>query len=78
MFLYCAILFGYLKMLHRTFIAQIRLSFRAPLQLLQPSPPGIARIAARVGYESEAAFNKAFKRELGLPPSAWRAQQRQS
>ncbi|HXU92255.1 MAG TPA: AraC family transcriptional regulator [Gallionella sp.] len=51
---------------------------QAKALLLQPSPPGIARIAARVGYESEAAFNKAFKRELGLPPSAWRAQQRQS
>jgi AraC-like DNA-binding protein len=40
--------------------------------LRQSSSLGIAQIAARVGYDSEAAFNKAFKRELGLPPAAWR------
>jgi len=32
----------------------------------------VARIAERVGYESEAAFNRAFKREFGTPPAAWR------
>ncbi len=32
----------------------------------------LARIAADVGYDSEAAFNRAFKRELGMPPAAWR------
>src|SRR2546426_8612069 len=26
----------------------------------------------RSGYESEAAFNRAFKREFGMPPAAWR------
>jgi AraC-like DNA-binding protein len=30
------------------------------------------RIAARSGYESEAAFTRAFKREFGVPPAAWR------
>jgi AraC-like DNA-binding protein len=25
-----------------------------------------------VGYESEAAFNRAFKREFGLPPAQYR------
>jgi AraC-like DNA-binding protein len=29
-------------------------------------------IAYEVGYESEAAFNRAFKREFGAPPVAWR------
>jgi AraC family transcriptional regulator, alkane utilization regulator len=33
----------------------------------------IAGIAADVGYESEAAFNRAFKRETGLTPGRWRA-----
>lgn len=33
----------------------------------------IARIAEAVGYESEAAFSRAFKREMGVSPSAWRA-----
>lgn len=30
------------------------------------------QIAEQIGYESEAAFNRAFKREMGLPPGAWR------
>jgi len=33
---------------------------------------GVADIAAEVGYESEAAFNRAFKREHGLPPARYR------
>jgi AraC-like DNA-binding protein len=33
---------------------------------------GVAAIAVEVGYESEAAFNRAFKRELGTTPAAWR------
>lgn len=32
-------------------------------------------IASQVGYESEAAFNRAFKREFGMPPSSWRKAQ---
>jgi AraC-like DNA-binding protein len=28
----------------------------------------------RVGYEAEAAFIRAFKREFGIPPAAWRRQ----
>ncbi|MDH5218519.1 MAG: AraC family transcriptional regulator, partial [Gammaproteobacteria bacterium] len=32
----------------------------------------IAQVANNVGYESEAAFNKAFKRELGIPPGEFR------
>jgi AraC-like DNA-binding protein len=32
----------------------------------------VAAVAARVGYESEAAFSRAFKRETGLAPHAWR------
>lgn len=34
----------------------------------------IARVAYEVGYESEASFHRAFKREFGLPPAAWRRQ----
>jgi AraC-like DNA-binding protein len=33
---------------------------------------GIATIAAEVGYESEAAFNRAFKRVTGITPGRWR------
>jgi len=32
----------------------------------------VARVALEVGYESEAAFNRAFKREFGLPPARYR------
>lgn len=32
----------------------------------------IAQIAFEIGYESEAAFARAFKREVGVPPATWR------
>lgn len=38
----------------------------------------IAQTASEVGYESEAAFNRAFKRQVGAPPGAWRRNSRQS
>jgi AraC-like DNA-binding protein len=33
---------------------------------------GVAEIAERVGYESEAAFSRAFKKIVGMPPGEWR------
>ena len=33
---------------------------------------GVAQIASEVGYESEAALNRAFKRHYGLPPATYR------
>jgi AraC-like DNA-binding protein len=36
----------------------------------------IVRLAEQVGYESEAAFNRAFKREFGMPPATWRRHSR--
>ena len=41
-------------------------------RLLRESGRNIAEIAAQVGYESEAAFNRAFRRLVGKPPAAWR------
>lgn len=32
------------------------------------------RIAEAIGYESEAAFSRAFRRQYGMPPAAWRRQ----
>jgi AraC-like DNA-binding protein len=32
----------------------------------------VAAVGTQVGYESEAAFSRAFKRETGLSPAAWR------
>lgn len=34
----------------------------------------IAQVAYEVGYEAEAAFIRAFKREFGVPPATWRRQ----
>jgi len=52
------------------YLANWRLQ-RAARLLEQPSI-SIAQAAAAVGYESEAAFNRAFKKQVGLPPGAWR------
>jgi AraC-like DNA-binding protein len=41
-------------------------------QVLRAGREPIARVAERSGYESEAAFSRAFKREFGAPPAAWR------
>jgi len=40
---------------------------------LESTSRGVAEIAADVGYESEAAFNRAFKREFGQPPGRYRS-----
>jgi len=40
---------------------------------LRAGSESVPRIAASVGYESEAAFNRAFKRITGLTPGNWRA-----
>jgi AraC-like DNA-binding protein len=42
-------------------------------QLLATTHIGIATVARRVGYDSEEAFSRAFKRARGLSPSHWRA-----
>jgi AraC-like DNA-binding protein len=41
-------------------------------QLMREGTQNIQDVATRVGYESEAAFNRAFKRATGYPPAAWR------
>src|SRR5262245_53859989 len=41
-------------------------------RLLRDGVLSVGEIAGRVGYESEAAFNRAFRRLAGLPPAAWR------
>jgi AraC family transcriptional regulator, alkane utilization regulator len=40
-------------------------------QMLQENRFTIPEVAARVGYTSEAAFNRAFKRAAGAPPGLW-------
>ncbi|HEX6007667.1 MAG TPA: AraC family transcriptional regulator [Burkholderiales bacterium] len=44
-------------------------------KLLRETHRPVAAIALEVGYESEAAFSRAFKRLVGAPPAAWRRAQ---
>lgn len=44
---------------------------------LRKGGKSLAQIACDVGYESDAAFNRAFKRAYGTAPSAWRKQGRE-
>jgi len=44
--------------------------------MLRDGNAKVATIALEVGYDSEAAFARAFKRLVGLPPAAWRSAQR--
>ncbi|MBX3329263.1 MAG: AraC family transcriptional regulator [Nitrospira sp.] len=45
-------------------------------QMLTTTSTSVAHIAGEVGYESEASFNRAFKREFRLPPARFRSQSR--
>jgi len=45
---------------------------------LEKTSRGVAEIASDVGYESEAAFNRAFKREFGRPPGRYRSDHKAS
>lgn len=47
-------------------------------QMLKSSSRSVAGIAAEVGYESEAAFNRAFKREYRVPPARFRSESREA
>ena len=70
--------------LHERFV---ELTGQAPMQylahwrmqlgagLLRHGQAKVASVAQEVGYESEAAFARAFKRLMGQPPAAWRRAQ---
>ena len=52
------------------YLTRWRLALAA--QMLRAGRDPVIRIAERAGYESEAAFSRAFKREFGVPPASWR------
>jgi len=54
----------------------IRWRLQLAARALASTSRGVAEIAADVGYESEAAFNRAFKREFGAPPARYRREHR--
>ena len=45
--------------------------------LLRGSNASLAVIAEDVGYRTDTAFSRAFRREYGAPPAAWRRSQLQ-
>jgi AraC-like DNA-binding protein len=52
------------------YVARWRIQLGA--RLLEATDDSVLQIALKVGCESEAAFNRAFKREFGLPPARYR------
>lgn len=52
-----------------------KLRMNVACRMLATSQVNIEQIASDVGYESAAAFNRAFRGYLGLPPGAWRAKE---
>ena len=52
------------------YLAKWRMQIAAGL--LSGGNANMATIAAEIGYGSEAAFSRAFKSVVGVPPSAWR------
>jgi len=52
------------------YLTQLRMLLAA--NLLSSSNAPLARIAEDVGYRTDTAFSRAFRREYGAPPAAWR------
>jgi AraC-like DNA-binding protein len=57
------------------YLAEWRLELGA--EALRSTSRSVMQIAMQVGYESEAAFNRAFKRRFGKPPAQYRRAQRE-
>ena len=52
------------------YLTQWRMLLAANLLCRSNAP--LARIAEDVGYQTDTAFSRAFRREFGAPPAAWR------
>ncbi len=59
-----------LDMAPMTYLTRWRI--RVAMKLLEDQGHTIAQIAGLVGYETEPSFHRAFKRETGVPPAAFR------
>jgi AraC family transcriptional activator of mtrCDE len=53
-------------------LTQIRMALAG--RKLAQSNLSIAEIGEEVGYQSDAAFQRVFKRQVGMTPAQWRAQ----
>ena len=58
------------------YLARWRLHSAA--RMLRSSDAKLTQVARRVGYESEVAFHRAFKRVVGVAPGEYRRRHRQS
>ena len=56
------------------YLTQWRMQLAAGL--LRDTAAKVVDVALQVGYDSEAAFSRAFKREVGVAPGAWRRRER--
>lgn len=65
---------SYIEVSPMQYLSRWRLQLAA--RLLDDKAVTISEAAASVGYESEAAFNRAFKKHVGVPPGAWRRQRK--
>lgn len=52
------------------YLSEWRLQLAAGL--LRDTTLTVSAVASQIGYESEEAFNRAFKRAMGKPPAQWR------
>jgi transcriptional regulator GlxA family with amidase domain len=57
-----------------TYLTEWRLELGA--EALRSTSRSVQRVALDVGYESEAAFNRAFKRRFAMPPAKYRREAR--
>ncbi len=61
---------AYVRIPPMQYLARWRLQLAA--RMLETGTVSVAQASTAVGYQSEAAFNRAFKREVGLAPGTWR------
>ena len=58
------------------YLSQWRMQIAA--QRLRTTHLSLGQIGEQTGYDSEAAFSRAFKKAHGTPPATWRRQQKKS
>ena len=66
---------AYVQVPPMQYLTRWRLQLAA--RLLDEGSATVGHAAAAVGYQSEAAFTRAFKRYVGVPPGSWRRRRRE-